>query len=314
VGTVSPGGGVPEGTVTFRDAGGVIGTAAVDAAGTATLTVATLAPGAHDVVAEYGGSATHAASTSAPVTHTVGRATAAGTLTSAPNPSRSGDVVTFNATVTSTRGVPTGTVDLVEAGAVLATAALDANGAAVLSATFVVPGAHAVDLVYSGDATFLPGTVASVVQNVGAVDPVDSGPPDAGPVDAGPVDAGPVDAGPVDAGPVDAGRPDSGPADGGPVDAGPRPDGGPGDGGTGGGDAATSPDASGGNIDGGRTDGGALPPAVNPLEDADIRGSGCECGTAGTPLGDGLLAAGLGGALASLFLVRRRRSKASRPS
>jgi hypothetical protein len=54
---VAPGGGVPTGTVTFFDAGAVVGTATVDGNGQASLTLSTLTPGKHTLTASYSGDA-----------------------------------------------------------------------------------------------------------------------------------------------------------------------------------------------------------------------------------------------------------------
>ncbi|HMH50749.1 MAG TPA: Ig-like domain repeat protein [Candidatus Acidoferrum sp.] len=65
------GGGVPTGTVTFREGVTVLGTGSLDAMGQATLTTSTLALGAHSITAEYAGDATFNASTSPALTQTV---------------------------------------------------------------------------------------------------------------------------------------------------------------------------------------------------------------------------------------------------
>ena len=58
----SPGGGVPGGTVTFKDGAKTLGTATLDASGTATLSTSVLAVGLHTITVSYGGSADFTAS------------------------------------------------------------------------------------------------------------------------------------------------------------------------------------------------------------------------------------------------------------
>jgi hypothetical protein len=58
---------VSTGTVTFRDGAKVVGSAAVSATGTAVLTLKSLNEGTHTITAAYGGSASFAGSTSAPL-------------------------------------------------------------------------------------------------------------------------------------------------------------------------------------------------------------------------------------------------------
>jgi hypothetical protein len=65
------GSGVPTGTVTFSEAGTSLGTGTVDTTGKATLSISTLAGGAHAVIATYAGDANYLGSASAALTETV---------------------------------------------------------------------------------------------------------------------------------------------------------------------------------------------------------------------------------------------------
>jgi hypothetical protein len=69
--TVKGAGGTPTGTVTFKDNGNTIGTAKLNASGTATLTVSSLAVGTHSITASYGGDTDFTASTSAVLVQSV---------------------------------------------------------------------------------------------------------------------------------------------------------------------------------------------------------------------------------------------------
>lgn len=69
--TVHRDGPVPGGTVAFRVAHRLLGTAALDARGSAVLDGVRLPAGMHAVVASYGGDAAHAAASSAPVPQAV---------------------------------------------------------------------------------------------------------------------------------------------------------------------------------------------------------------------------------------------------
>jgi Bacterial Ig-like domain (group 3) len=66
--TVTAPGGTPAGMVTFSDGGTVLGTAALDGSGHATLTTSSLAVGADAITASYGGDANLMSATSAPTT------------------------------------------------------------------------------------------------------------------------------------------------------------------------------------------------------------------------------------------------------
>lgn len=72
-------------------------------------------------------------------------------LTSSPNPSNYGTSVTFRATVTSTGGVPVGTVTFTEGSTVLASnVALNADGQAAFSTTTLVAGSHTITATFTG--------------------------------------------------------------------------------------------------------------------------------------------------------------------
>jgi cysteine-rich repeat protein len=64
---VVPGGGIPDGTVTFYDGATAIGTVSVDGSGVAVLSTSLLALGPHSVTATYNGSSNFIVSASAPV-------------------------------------------------------------------------------------------------------------------------------------------------------------------------------------------------------------------------------------------------------
>src|SRR5213594_123262 len=168
VSAVAPATGVPTGTITFRDGATVLGTATL-VNGSASISISTLAAGSHPLTAAYGGSATFAASTSAVVTQVVNAPAAAATtttLTSTPNPSTTGQAVTLSATVTSTAGVPTGTVTFREGATVLGMADL-VNGSASISISTLAVGTHSLTALYNGSATF-PASTSAVVHAVNA--------------------------------------------------------------------------------------------------------------------------------------------------
>jgi Bacterial Ig-like domain (group 3) len=102
-------GGSPTGTVTFKSGAATLGTVALTG-NTASLSTSALAAGTHIITAKYSGDATFQASTSLGLKQVVSKALTAESLTSSPNPSALGQLVTFTATVSSSAGVPTGTV------------------------------------------------------------------------------------------------------------------------------------------------------------------------------------------------------------
>jgi hypothetical protein len=163
--TTGSGGGF-SGTITFSDGATVLGTAAVSATGVATLSVSTLNVGSHSLSANYGGNANYVASTSASIGETLVAAITTTTLTSSQSPSNAGAQVTLTATVTSTGGIPTGTVTFLSGATTLGAAALNAKGVASIVTTSLVVGADTLTAVYGGDAKDTGSTSAPLLQTV----------------------------------------------------------------------------------------------------------------------------------------------------
>ncbi len=160
--TVSPSSGAT-GTVTFKDGGSAIGTSPLDASGVATLSISSLAVGTHAITALYSGDSSHDGSTSSSLSQTVNKAGTTTTLTSNPNPSKSGRAVIFTATVSSSTA--TGTVQFFDGSALLGTVSLS-SGNASLSTSALGGGRHSITAVYSGDTNFAGSTSAVLIQTV----------------------------------------------------------------------------------------------------------------------------------------------------
>jgi hypothetical protein len=167
--TVTPTGAT--GTVTFLDGGTSIGTGVLATNGgttTTTLSYSKLLAGKHTIQASYLGDATFAPS-SGSMTQTVNAASTNTAVNSTPNPSASGQMVTFTATVTvaapgSTMAAnPTGTVAFVNGGATIGTGTLSTSGGAT-TATFTTAtlpvGNDPVTASYLGDSNFTTSTGA----------------------------------------------------------------------------------------------------------------------------------------------------------
>jgi hypothetical protein len=164
-------GAVPTGTVTFTH-GGVAYPAVALNGGVATYSAAGLGAGSHTIRAVYSGSATDAASTSAPLTQVVLVATSTA-LAASPNPSALGQAVTFTATVTAASGsgqagsTPTGTVTFTHGGVAYPAVALVNGVASLTTSAGLTVGTHTIRAVYSGsstDAGSESGPVSEVVE------------------------------------------------------------------------------------------------------------------------------------------------------
>jgi hypothetical protein len=167
------GSGTPAGSVTFRDGALPLGTTTLDAGAKATITLSSLAVGAHSITASYGGSVNYLASVSGALAETVNKNSVVITVTSSLNPSAFGQAVTFALQVVaavpggnSGTPVPTGSVILSDNGTVLSTAILDSAGKTAVTTTGLTVGVHNFLSNYSGDQNFLSGTSVVLMQSV----------------------------------------------------------------------------------------------------------------------------------------------------
>jgi hypothetical protein len=160
--TVTASAAAPTGTVTFRDGGTSLGSAALDASGHAGLSTASLAAGTHTITAAYSGDG-HLAPSSATVPQVVTLAATSTSLSSSPNPAAVGDAVTVVAHVTSASGTPTGSVTFNDAGTGLGSAPLDATGTASLTLPALSVGSHPLTAVYGGDGSGFASSQSGIV-------------------------------------------------------------------------------------------------------------------------------------------------------
>jgi len=174
---VAPGSGTPTGLVSFTANGDLIGATALEptsGGAQATMVLADLEAGDHQIVATYVGDTGYATSVSPQVQHTViaGAAIVPTTteVTSSSNPSTFGELISFTAQVTAEDGsVPAGMVRFTVDGAPLGgLVVVDSDG--VAHSTTVAspdPGDHTViaafvpDAGYGGSGAFLAQTVAA---------------------------------------------------------------------------------------------------------------------------------------------------------
>ncbi len=164
------------GNVEFFDGASSLGSGVVNASNVATINVANLGVGTHNLTATYkqspvpaagSGDLVYLSSTSTPaVVQTVIQAASTTTVSSSSNPSAIGSNVTFTASVIATApgaGIPGGTVTFSADGTPFATGVtLDAAGRATASTNALALGAHAITVSYSGDTNFTAsaGTLA----------------------------------------------------------------------------------------------------------------------------------------------------------
>jgi hypothetical protein len=143
----------------------------------ATLSLTTLAVGAHTISARYSGDANYGADTSAGVAVIVNQTASATAATSSANPSFAGQSVMLTANVTSNGPTPTGNVTFTSGSTTLATVALTGGSAAYTTSSFDTAGTQAITASYSGDANTQASSAAlsQVVNTAFALAPGGSG-------------------------------------------------------------------------------------------------------------------------------------------
>jgi N-acetylneuraminic acid mutarotase len=162
--TVTPASGAaPTGTVTFSNGAVSLGTAALNGSGVATLTLIP-AFGSYSITANYAGSASDAASTSAPVKVNVTASPTTITLSASTNPAPFGANVTFTATMGGSTATPVGSVSFYDGSTLLNTAAL-VSGVSNYSTSELSVGSHNITTIYAG-ATGFNGSTSNVVVEV----------------------------------------------------------------------------------------------------------------------------------------------------
>jgi Bacterial Ig-like domain (group 3)/Carboxypeptidase regulatory-like domain len=165
VDTQAPGGGIPSGTVTFREGETILASVPLTGA-VAKLALKELAPGNHSITATYNGSADYEASEGS-LTETITKATTRLTVTSTKNPAPVGSTGTIKATVATVApggGQAAGTVTFSEGGVVLAMIPLSGT-----SATYplksLTAGTHEITATYNGSANYesSSGSISQVI-------------------------------------------------------------------------------------------------------------------------------------------------------
>jgi hypothetical protein len=165
----SSGTGTPTGTVNFMEGTTTLGTGTLSS-GVATFSTSSLAVGTDSITAVYSGDTTYGTSTSTAVSQVVNMASSTTTLVSSLNPSTSGALVTFTATVAAVSpgsGTPTGTVNFLENGTQIGTGTLSAGVATFGTTTLTAAGSpYSITADYLGDTNFTTSTSSAVSQVV----------------------------------------------------------------------------------------------------------------------------------------------------
>ncbi len=165
--TVTGNGGIATGSVTFTDGGVSMGSALLNSNGVATLTLSTLAPGTHTIVANYAGDSNISASSSTPQVVAVKQLTSV-VLASSANPTMTLSSIVLTANVRNSGvGQATGTVTFTDGSTQLGTALLNASGIASITVPLLSAGTHSLLASYAGDTDNFMSASSSLAQGVG---------------------------------------------------------------------------------------------------------------------------------------------------
>ena len=159
-------GGTPTGTVSFTDAGVSIGTALIDSNGGATLKLSSLSPGAHVIIANYGGDGKASSSKSTPLSLAVRQITSTA-LSSNANPALTLSSIMLTAAVANGgTTAPSGIVTFADGNTQLGTATLDAGGRTAITVPLLAAGNHSLTVSYAGDSMDFQSVSATLTQGV----------------------------------------------------------------------------------------------------------------------------------------------------
>ncbi len=155
-------GGTPTGNVDFYDGATLLGSAALNATGAASLPARFSTIGAHTLTAQYNGDNRFSSETSAPYTENILADSTSTAVTVTPNPATAFAAITFTAAVTATHGgIPTGSVDFYANAIRLGSATL-LSGQAHVSVSNLAVGTYTVTAAYTGSTSMTASTSAPV--------------------------------------------------------------------------------------------------------------------------------------------------------
>jgi len=156
---------IPTGMVSFLDGTTLLAAVSLNGSGVASLTTSALAVGTHSISATYAGDAIYAASSAAPIQQIVQLNPTATGLAASKSPVIVGAALTLTASVTSSGGAPSGSVNFYDGSTLLGSTALTA-GSAVFSTSTLTVGTHALSAAYQGSTTFAQSTSTPVQEPV----------------------------------------------------------------------------------------------------------------------------------------------------
>lgn len=165
----------PTGSVQFVDASGsgevVLGSVPLSAGGMAAMTVSSLDPGVHSLVARYSGDGEDAQSNSASLSQTIEQIATVTSLGADANPLNAGATLHLSALVSLPPGATavgslSGDVTFRDGTSVLGAVAINSSGQATLAATSLAVGQHVITASFGGGKNYAPSSSISLSETV----------------------------------------------------------------------------------------------------------------------------------------------------
>jgi hypothetical protein len=163
---------VPTGTVSIFNSVTLLGTPTLNGSGQASVMTSSLGAGSNTLSAIYSGDNNYASNSSPVLTQIVNASANAATtttLTSSVNPAKSGQKITFTATVKATASnpaVPSGTITFMDGSTQIAQSSLSGTAQTSVTTSTLSAGSHSITAVYSGDVNFGGSTSNLITETV----------------------------------------------------------------------------------------------------------------------------------------------------
>lgn len=154
------------GLVTFQEGSTIFGSAAVNASGVASISIATPAVGTHAITAVYAGNTNYATSSSAALSEQVRQTSTTTSIATSGANAIAGKALTITASVLTVGRSATGTVTFKDGTDVIGQGTLDAQGKAVLQTTSLAVGPHSLTATYNGDTNYQTSASAALPQTI----------------------------------------------------------------------------------------------------------------------------------------------------
>ncbi|MDE1156648.1 MAG: Ig-like domain repeat protein [Acidobacteriaceae bacterium] len=154
------------GSVTFYDGTNSLGSVAVASNGAALLSTSSLPFGSHSITAVYSGDSNHSASTSSAVSVRIVQPVTF-VLSSSAATAVTGTAVTFTAHLSGAASIaPSGTVNFLDGGVLIATGTLDGSGTATYTTSSLSVASHTITASYAGDTNYAAANSNAVLETI----------------------------------------------------------------------------------------------------------------------------------------------------